>query len=586
MSITGTLATLQQVEAALQGISASDIATLSDAERLDATRVILRLEASLAGLKAGTLSDLERDETTTSETGLPTSSWVRIETNTSQSAARSQIKSASTFARYPAILDAIRAGAMTYAHAKTAIATLDAIKEDPHAIADPAIIAGAQRTLLELARDHDPASFATQAAALSAHIAEDSLAEQEEHAAREAQRAFNNRGLFISQSADGRTTTMTLRYPTTAVLDVLAIINARGEAKFYEATKAADATNTDATSAGATNSPATNAEAPVGTRAQYCADALIELLGENHQDTRSPSVGGDRPRIIVTADFRSWLAESCQLLGLDPVETRIDPFARPQLDLDICTDELHADDLPATDRRIAGPPPTDPPDGDPPGADPPADRSFPPHLIPPPEELEHERAARERSREFLEALRTNASRHWHRRTEDGTPISALDLRLLSCDAEMMFVDIDDLGVPRGSTARSRTISVKLRRELAVRDRGCIFPGCLVPASYCDVHHIVPWAAGGPTVRDNLVLVCPHHHRQLQHDPGDYENWTARMGSDHVPVIIPPRRFDPDQRPITHDRYKPYRSPQPTRQTEPGDQTDPASQSEPGENAAA
>lgn len=573
MSITGTLATLQQVETALQGIGASDIAALSDAERLDATRVILRLEASLAGLKAGTLSDLERDETTTSEAGLPTSSWVRIQTNTSQATARSQIKSASTFARYPAILDAIRAGAMTHAHAKTAIATLDAIKEDPRAIADPSIIAGAQRTLLELARDHDPASFATQAAALLAHIAGESLAEQEEHAAREAQRAFNNRGLFISQSADGRTTTMTLRYPTTAMLDVLAIINARGEAKFYEATKAAES---------ASNTNATTVDAPVGTRAQYCADALIELLGEHHQDTRSPSVGGDRPRIIVTADFRSWLAESCQLLGLDPVETRIDPFARPQLDLDICTDDPPA----PADAPAVGSPDTAPSDVAPPGADPPADRPFPPQLIPPPEELERDRAARQRSREFLEALRTNASRHWHRRTEDGTPISALDLRLLSCDAEMMFVDIDDLGVPRGSTARSRTISVKLRRELAVRDRGCIFPGCLVPATYCDVHHIVPWAAGGPTVRDNLVLVCPHHHRQLQHDPGDDENWTARMGSDHIPVIIPPRRFDPDQRPIAHDRYKPYRSSQPARQAEPGDQTDPASQPEPGESAAA
>jgi hypothetical protein len=28
------------------------------------------------------------------------------------------------------------------------------------------------------------------------------------------------------------------------------------------------------------------------------------------------------------------------------------------------------------------------------------------------------------------------------------------------------------------------------------------------------HHVQPWAEGGPTKLDNLVLVCPGHHRMI------------------------------------------------------------------------
>jgi len=47
--------------------------------------------------------------------------------------------------------------------------------------------------------------------------------------------------------------------------------------------------------------------------------------------------------------------------------------------------------------------------------------------------------------------------------------------------------------------------------VAVRDRGCRFPGCDQPVAACQPHHIVPRAQGGPTCLINLMLLCTFHH---------------------------------------------------------------------------
>lgn len=64
----------------------------------------------------------------------------------------------------------------------------------------------------------------------------------------------------------------------------------------------------------------------------------------------------------------------------------------------------------------------------------------------------------------------------------------------------------------GRSARSATPSQ--RRALAVRDRGCVVPGCGVVAEACQTHHLREWAAGGATEVANLVLLCWAHHRQV------------------------------------------------------------------------
>ncbi|MSW21252.1 MAG: DUF222 domain-containing protein [Actinobacteria bacterium] len=81
------------------------------------------------------------------------------------------------------------------------------------------------------------------------------------------------------------------------------------------------------------------------------------------------------------------------------------------------------------------------------------------------------------------------------------------------------------------------------RALMVRDGGCRWPGCNIPANWCDADHIIPWEHGGKTVLENLALLCRHHHR-VKHGPGTEaigDASTLRMQlPDGTVVNCPPR----------------------------------------------
>jgi hypothetical protein len=89
-------------------------------------------------------------------------------------------------------------------------------------------------------------------------------------------------------------------------------------------------------------------------------------------------------------------------------------------------------------------------------------------------------------------------------------------RHLLCDTtcEVWF---ERRGQVIGSGRTTRTISRRLRRALEHRDRCCVVPGCGATRGL-HAHHLVHWENGGPTELENLVLLCPYHHR-LHHRGG-------------------------------------------------------------------
>jgi len=83
-------------------------------------------------------------------------------------------------------------------------------------------------------------------------------------------------------------------------------------------------------------------------------------------------------------------------------------------------------------------------------------------------------------------------------------------------------------------------SAKLAAFIRARDLTCRAPGCDVPASRCEVDHVIPWSEGGPTHASNLSCKCSTHHlvktfwgwrdRQL---PDGTLIWTLPSGQTHV-----------------------------------------------------
>jgi hypothetical protein len=100
--------------------------------------------------------------------------------------------------------------------------------------------------------------------------------------------------------------------------------------------------------------------------------------------------------------------------------------------------------------------------------------------------------------------------------EGRMPISPEVARRLACDGSVVRVvrgpESEVLDVGR----KTRVVPPAIRRALWARDGGCRFPGC--EAHYVDAHHIKHWAEGGKTALDNLVLLCPTHHRGV-HEGG-------------------------------------------------------------------
>lgn len=110
------------------------------------------------------------------------------------------------------------------------------------------------------------------------------------------------------------------------------------------------------------------------------------------------------------------------------------------------------------------------------------------------------------------ALLSGAAEHG-RCSIDGVgrvPLTTVERML--CDGAVVVVPERD-GSPLDWGRRQKTVSRRQRRALKSRDGGCRFPGCS-NERFVDAHHAVPWWAGGETNMDNLVLLCPHHHRQF------------------------------------------------------------------------
>ena len=147
--------------------------------------------------------------------------------------------------------------------------------------------------------------------------------------------------------------------------------------------------------------------------------------------------------------------------------------------------------------------------------------------------------------------------------EDGTPVPATALATALCDCELTRIVIDADGVPIDLGRSQRLYTGPQRRAVIARDRHCIWPGCTLPARYCDVHHLLWWGRDhGPTSVDNGALACDFHHHEIHRRDLTITRIMTK-GPDGV-ALVTYRLTDPTGRRLdTTGRWLPANTPPPT-----------------------
>lgn len=102
--------------------------------------------------------------------------------------------------------------------------------------------------------------------------------------------------------------------------------------------------------------------------------------------------------------------------------------------------------------------------------------------------------------------------------DSGMPVGPNALDEVLCDTRVQTI-VTQAGQPLASGRTTRTIGPALRRAILHRDgHACAADGC-TSRYRLQVHHKVPWSAGGATDPDNLVTLCWYHHHVVVHGMG-------------------------------------------------------------------
>ena len=102
-------------------------------------------------------------------------------------------------------------------------------------------------------------------------------------------------------------------------------------------------------------------------------------------------------------------------------------------------------------------------------------------------------------------------------TLTGGWLSARQVRQAACEAEIIPAVLGSQGEVLDMGKAVRLATGAQIKALYLRDKGCTFPGCTVPAQWTIAHHAPWWSRGGRTDLDALALLCEGHHSRVHRD---------------------------------------------------------------------
>lgn len=114
------------------------------------------------------------------------------------------------------------------------------------------------------------------------------------------------------------------------------------------------------------------------------------------------------------------------------------------------------------------------------------------------------------------------------------PLPLSMIRQAACDRGTQPVVLGTHGRVVALHTAERCFTQQQRRAMVARDGNtCLIPGCRIPATGTEAHHVIPHREGGPTAVDNGVLLCWWHHHVIE-----CGLWTITMHNGVPRVDIP------------------------------------------------
>ncbi|GIE04449.1 HNH endonuclease signature motif containing protein [Paractinoplanes durhamensis] len=445
--------------------------------------------------------------------------WLRQRLRTSIWEAKQLTALAAALARFPALDAAITAGTLSADQVRTIATALTALPTDT----GPAKTTEAESALIAFAADFDPTNLARLGARILAYIDPEAADRHDaELLKRQEENARRSRGFTMSPFGDGRVR-LSGWLDTTAAATVNAALDPLCHPG-QDAQIDADLTRTPA---------------------QRRADALVDICNRVLRQGDLPTSGGDPAQLVVTIPLDT--LRTTPATAFTPTKAPTPPTAASAANPPSATGAPSPTSAPSPASAAAAATPSSVPS--PPSA------ADPPSAGAPPSATTATRA-RSAARPPSPTAATSAANPPSAasaaasvggggcgRLDTGAPVGATEARLLACDARVVPAVLGTDGQVLDVGQARRLFTGPLRRALVLRDRGCSFPGCDRPAAWCEGHHLIPWADGGPTALSNACLLCRHHHRVIHHT-----DWKARLATDGHPEFIPPATVDAQRRP--------------------------------------
>jgi hypothetical protein len=487
---------LAPLAAAVQDLAAQDVDRLTDAvlaEQVLALRGLVdRLEGhwlqQLAAVDARGVAGADQGQ----EVG-STAAWLRTRLRLGAGAAASFVRTARAVFRGPlaATGQALIGGELSAAHARV-------LAHGTQDLPDP-VTAEAEPVLVEAARRLDPPRLRR----VIAHLC---LVADPDGADRELERRHARRGVWLAPTLDGMVAVDGFLEPEAGQL-LLAALEPLAR-------------------------PVDANDARSGS--QRRADALAELARRALESGRLPQTGGVRPQLTVTVDLDSLLGRRHAVGGEAGAVSPLDPEACRRLACDGAVTRVLVTRQPSSHRH------SDPGhsiDQGPGGQAPSTDQG---PVAPDPSRQERP-MVRDPSRDGRPVGRDPSGVEGPVARDPGG-VEGLGVRLWAAVALLPPALGGAPPQPLEVGRASRVVQSAQRTALAVRDGGCVFPGCARPLAWCEAHHLRHWLHGGPTDLANLALVCRAHHRAV-HEGG----WQLVRQADGRVTATPPHYRPPRRR---------------------------------------